>query len=175
MEAVAESKSRGMSGHQRPHRGASDTWLTPPELIAKVGPFDLDPCCPPSMPWTTATRMLTVADDGLSAEWSGRVWLNPPYGPETGKWMEKLAAHGDGIALIFARTETKDFHDHVWAKASALLFLKGRLHFHDVRGERAKFNAGAPSVLVAYGHAAALHLRLADLDGFFVSLGKARP
>ena len=39
-----------LTAHQRPHRGASDVWLTPPEIIDAVGPFDLDPCAAPGEP-----------------------------------------------------------------------------------------------------------------------------
>jgi hypothetical protein len=83
--------------------------------------------------------------------WHGRVWLNPPYGPMAAQFMAKLAQHGNGIALVFARTETDWFHEHVWNAASAAVFIRGRLHFYDVEGIRAKGNAGGPSVLVAYG------------------------
>lgn len=165
---------KGMSGHQRPVRGATDTWLTPPGLIEALGPFDLDPCCPPTMPWSTAAKMIHWPENGLAAEWSGRVWLNPPYGAATGRWLRKLAEHNNGIALIFARTETADFHAHVWSKATALLFLRGRLHFHHANGKRAKANAGAPSVLVAYGATAAMTMRMADLTGQFIALKDVR-
>jgi hypothetical protein len=160
--------SNGMSGHQQPYRGKSDTWLTPPEILKRLGRFDLDPCCPSKIPWSTAQTMLHV--EGLEADWFGRVWLNPPYGPETGKWLAKLADHGDGIALIFARTETEMFFQHVWPKASGLLFIKGRLHFHDISGQRAKFNSGAPSVLVAFGIDNSHALQTSGIDGAFVRL-----
>jgi hypothetical protein len=101
-------------------------------------------------PWDTAARHFTVEDDGLMQNWAGRVWMNPPYGPETTKWMARMAHHADGVALIFARTETAMFFEHVWPKASALLFIEGRLFFHDASGERAKHNSGGPSVLIAY-------------------------
>lgn len=143
---------KGIGGHHRPHKGASDDWLTPPDIIDALGPFDLDPCISVDQPWKTGQRGYDVSLDGLAQEWSGFVWLNPPYGPQTGKWLRKLADHGSGIALIFARTETKDFHGEVWERADALFFFKGRLHFHfPVSGEAADFNAGAPSVLVGYG------------------------
>jgi hypothetical protein len=161
---------KGIGGHQRAHRGQTDTWLTPLELIWKLGEFDLDPCCPPVMPWSTAKVMYHEKVDGLACPWFGRVWMNPPYGPATGEWLQKLAAHGTGTALIFARTETEMFHEWVWGKATALLFLKGRLHFHREDGTRAKTNAGGPSVLAAYGDKDAMALRLADLTGFFVPL-----
>lgn len=50
-----------------------DTWLTPPALINALGEFDLDPCCPEKMPWSTAKKMLSREQngDGLTAEWSG--------------------------------------------------------------------------------------------------------
>jgi hypothetical protein len=141
-----------MSGHQRPNRGRSDDWLTPPDLIESLGPFDLDPCASDRQPWRTATVQYTRADDGLSKPWQGFVWCNPPFGPEWPVWLERLADHGKGIALINARTETRPFHRLVWDRADALFFFKGRLHFHrPVTGERASFNAGAPSVLVGYG------------------------
>jgi hypothetical protein len=62
-----------------------------------------------------------------------------------------MTEHGNGIALIPARTETAMFYESVWLGASAVCFLKGRPHFHRVDGTRAAFNSGAPICLVAYG------------------------
>lgn len=131
--------------------GGHDEWLTPPEILSALGQFDLDPCAPVARPWPTAGRHFTRLDNGLRIPWSGRVWLNPPYGTETGKWLGRLAEHGNGIALIFARTETEMFFRHVWPKAHAIFFFEGRLHFYRVDGTRATANAGAPSCLIAYG------------------------
>jgi hypothetical protein len=55
----------------------------------------------------------TPQDDGLQKEWVGRVYLNPPYGKGMERWLEKLKHHGNGIALIFARTETQCFFNHI--------------------------------------------------------------
>ena len=151
-----------LSAHQSASMGA-DTWLTPPEWIKALGPFDLDPCCPPVMPWITAARMLTKADDGLSAPWDGRVWLNPPFGQQAAAWLRRLAAHGNGIALIPARTETAMFYESVWGAAQAVCFVKGRPHFHYPDGKRARFNSGAPIALVAYGDLNAVALITARL------------
>lgn len=140
----------GMGGHQSAAM-LRDEWLTPPEIIKALGEFDLDPCMPVSPPWKTAAQSFSVLDDGLSKPWAGRVWLNPPYGQNTGQWLARLAAHGDGIALIFARTETEMFFEFVWEKAHAILFFQGRLYFHHPDGRRAEANAGAPSCLVAFG------------------------
>lgn len=143
--------SRGIGGHHRSHRGATDEWLTPPNIIDALGVFDLDPCAPVKRPWNTAKRHYTIDDDGLSKRWRGRVFLNPPYGPQTGAWLKRLADHGNGIALTFARTETRFFHDSGWRRATAMLFLEGRLNFYRPDGTRSDKNAGGPSVLIAYG------------------------
>lgn len=146
--------SKGMGGHCLPIEGKTNDWLTPPEILAALPAFDLDPCASERQPWRTAKTMWTVKDDGLSRDWSGfgSVWLNLPYGPHVWKWLERGADYGRGIALIFARTETEGFHRCVWNRATGLFFFAGRLHFHrPVSGERSAFNAGSPSVLVAYG------------------------
>ena len=129
-------------------------WLTPKYITDALGEFDLDPCSPAERrPWDTAQTHWGIESehpvDGLSAEWFGRVWCNPPYGKETFKWMNKLAKHGSGIALIFARTETIGFHEEIWQKAHSLMFFKGRLKFCKVDGTMGDV-ANAPSVLVSY-------------------------
>lgn len=167
-----ETTSKGIGGHQRAYQGKTDEWLTPPDLLAKLGPFDLDPCSPINRPWPTAAEHYTVEDNGLMKPWRGTVYTNPPYGPETGKWLARLADHGNGIALIFARTETEMFHRWGWERADAMLFLRGRLHFHYVTGERAKANAGGPSVLLAYGKEMAERLRTCGIEGHYVPLGR---
>lgn len=160
----------GISGHTRPYRGLNDEWLTPPEILEALGPFDLDPAAPVDRPWPMAKDHLTVLDNGLTHPWNGRVWLNPPYGPQTGHWLERLARHGCGTALIFARTETEMFFRWVWGHATALLFLEGRLHFYTPTGQRAPHNSGGPSVLIAYGVDDAARLRNAAIAGAFVSV-----
>lgn len=154
----------GMGTHQSAAM-KNDEWLTPPHVLQALGPFDLDPCAPVVRPWPMAAEHYTAHDGGLTKPWRGRVWLNPPYGQETGRWMQRLAEHGNGIALIFARTETAIFFPWVWEYATAWLFLKGRLHFHYVDGTRAAANSGAPSVLVAYGDNNAAALERSGLPG----------
>ena len=163
----------GAMGSHQSARAETTTWLTPPNLIEKLGPFDLDPCAAPSpRPWPTAKHHIELPEDGLKAEWAGHVWLNPPYSFAAWKWLDKLAEHGDGIALIFARTETAGFVEQVWSKATGILFLHGRLYFHRPDGTRASANSGAPSCLVAYGEQAAERLRTVDLPGTYVDLRK---
>lgn len=157
----------GMSAHQSA-RMKNDEWLTPPGIVDALGPFDLDPCAPIDRPWDTASRHYTVLDDGLSLPWVGRVWCNPPFGREAVKWLAKLRDHGNGIALVPARTETRMFYETVWGHADGVLFIKGRPHFHFVDGSRAAFNSGAPIALIAYGRPNLEALRKSNLG--FVAL-----
>ena len=182
---------RAIGSHQSA-RPKSEIWLTPPFVLEALGAFDLDPCAADPRPWDTARCHFTKTDDGLSREWLGRVWLNPPYSSAAlARWLARMAAHDHGTALIFARTETETFFRHVWEGASGLLFLERRLHFHVAAdtwfprkdrdgneiepifvpaGGRAPANAGAPSVLCAYGPADCERLAASHLDGAFVPL-----
>jgi hypothetical protein len=158
--------------HTRRQGATTDSWITPQWLLDRLGHFDLDPCACDPQPWRTADRMITERENGLLRPWSGRVWLNPPYGRQLGAWLNRLALHGHGTALTFARTETRAFHENVWPFASALLFLRGRLTFHQPNGERAKMghNSGGPSVLIAYGRQDRDFLSLVRDLGAFVTL-----
>lgn len=170
-----------LSAHQSPN-AKSTTYLTPREILAPLGAFDLDPCAAPSpRPWPTADRHIELPDDGLAAEWVGRVWCNPPFGREASAWLERMAAHGNGIALVPARTETAMFYRSVWGVATGVLFLRGRPHFcagfdctvrhgtktiHVRRGERFPFNSGAPIALIAYGAANAEVLQTSGFGAY---------
>lgn len=146
-----------------------EEWLTPPRIILALGEFDLDPCAPVNRPWPTAREHYTLLDNGLSKPWRGRVWLNPPYGNQTEQWMARLAQHGQGTALIYCRTETASFFPWVWEYATALLFIKGRISFYTVEGNKGG-TAGAPSVLVAYGEQDAEILEQSGIAGAFVPI-----
>lgn len=147
-----------------------DEWITPKYITDTLGPFDLDPCSPGERrPWNTARYHLDEKDDGLAAPWFGTVWCNPPYGRETFKWLAKLANHGNGIALIFARTETIGFFEQVWERADAVFFFKGRLKFCYVNGIEAD-TANAPSCLIAYGKSNVDKLRSSGFVGKLVVL-----
>lgn len=146
------------------HHSASpqtDEWLTPPHILEAFRSvshrFDLDPCCPlEGYPWPhlVPERTFTRETDGLHQDWVGSVWMNPPYS-EVEDWMARLAAHGHGVALVFARCETRWWFDSVWGQASGFLFIRGRVTFHHGNGDKSKagHNSGGPSVLIAYGDA----------------------
>ena len=134
------------------HKGNTNDWYTPKWILDACGEFDLDPCGTPV--WPTARTIFTKKDDGLTKKWFGRVWLNPPYGKNVGDWLHKLYCHGNGLALVFARTDTKWFQEYA-PKCSWILFVSGRIKF--VNSETLQItdrNPGAPSILMAFGEQA---------------------
>ena len=101
---------------------SSDEWYTPKEVLKALGRFDLDPCAPVHPLWPTAEVMYDRDMDGLSLKWEGRVWLNPPYSrPLIEQFVRKLAEHGNGIALLFNRCDSKMFQDEIPAPPHPVL------------------------------------------------------
>ena len=141
-----------MSKNFNSNTANKEDWLTPPYILKALGSFDLDPCAAPAelRPWDCAKENYDKTDDGLWKKWQGRVWCNPPYGRKTFSWICKLASHGNGVALIFARTETAGFHVEIWQRADAVFFFSGRLKFYHLSA-REGGTANAPSCLVCYG------------------------
>lgn len=159
--------SRGI--HTRPNDGATVNWLTPPSLLHSLGTFDLDPCSHPGQ-IRTAKIMIAPPQDGLKHHWQGRVWLNPPYGSQLHRWMNAMAAHNHGTALVPSRTEVeKWFWPYVWESATAILFLRGRISFYLPDGST-KGNAGHGSVLAAYGEEDAARLADSGIAGKWIRL-----
>ena len=147
----------------------TNVWLTPPKLVAALGEFDLDPCSAGDMPWEIAKNKYTEKDDGLVQDWEGRVFMNPPYGRLLDPFLHKLAGHGNGIALVFARTETRAFFRNVWGRADAIMFLKGRVKFYRPDGTQGA-SSGSPSCLIAYGTSNVEALDASNLEGHIVDL-----
>ena len=144
--------SVGWAHPHLPNQGKTSEWYTPAHIVTALGlTFDLDPCAPVGgVPWIPARRSLSLADDGLTHPWEGRVWLNPPYGREAAAWVERLADHGDGVALVFARTDVRWWH-RVVPRASEVCFIDGRLTVVAGAGQSAPGNSGGPSALIAFG------------------------
>lgn len=149
--------------------GKSQAHLTPRWILDRLGAFDLDPCASDPRPFDCARINYAAADDGLSRAWHGRVWLNPPFDRyQVGAWMKRLAGHGEGIALLHARTET-DWFRPVWESSSAILFLGKRVKFLRPDGTEQSANSGAPVLLAAFGEADAVVLRSCGLPGAIVN------
>lgn len=158
-----------------------EEWLTPRHIVDALGPFDLDPCyLPPGQrPWHTAEVMYWLESEernGLTLPWSGRVWCNPPYGRKLGPFLERLAEHGNGIALVFARTETAAFHEFVWSRADAIAFPKGRIRFCYPDGRQGD-SANAASCFIAYGENNVDRLKqyAKETGAAFLKIERARP
>ena len=118
---------------------ASHEWYTPKTILdatlAILGNIDLDPCSNSlTNPNVPASQHFTLAEDGLVQDWTGRVYLNPPYGQQIKQWVEKLHQHyqqadiSQAIALLPARTDTEWFR---LLRDYPRCFIKGRLTFSD--------------------------------------------
>jgi hypothetical protein len=115
-------------GHELIDHGTSDDYYTPPFIFEALGvQFDLDVSAPPGgVPWVPATRSLSIIDDGLTTDWLGRVWCNPPYSNVT-PWAKKLILHNNGIALV--QMAKSAWFNFVWEKASGALVLPPNIKF----------------------------------------------
>ena len=126
----------------------TDQWETPQEFFDELNKefyFTLDPCADDFN--HKCKKYFTKEDDGLIQDWTGeRVFCNPPYGREIGKWVEKCSKENCEVAvmLIPARTDTKWFHDYIYNKAE-IRFIKGRLKFGQSRNA-----APFPSMIVIF-------------------------
>ena len=114
-------------------------WKTPKAVYQTLDAefhFDHDPCPP----------HYTV--DGLTTEWGGCNYVNPPYGRELPKFIAKgFEEWQKGKTVVFlipSRTDTKWWHDYCM-KASEIRFIKGRLKFDEHEN-----SAPFPSAIVIF-------------------------
>jgi len=121
-------------------------WYTPAEYVERarevLGTIDLDPASNEiAQEWIKAVTFFTIADDGLTREWFGRVWLNPPYARATMEpFVEKLQSEylagrvTEAVLLTHNYTDTGWFHTAA-ISASAICLLRGRVRFVAPSGE----------------------------------------
>lgn len=124
----------------------TDLWETPQDFFDKLNEefhFQTDVCALPEN--AKCKHFYTPEKDGLTQEWNGSCWCNPPYGRQIGKWVRKASeSKATTVMLIPARTDTAWFHDYICGKAE-VRFVRGRLKF----GE-AKNSAPFPSMVVVF-------------------------
>jgi hypothetical protein len=136
-----------------------EEWFTPKFIFVALGlEFDLDPAHPGrDNPHCVvpARKIYTKADDGQRQLWHGSVWLNSPFGGRRGQvpWLQKFFAHGNGIAVVAARTSADWFHDVVVPNAELLCFPNGKTKFVRPDGSIGK-EPGTGVVLIAAGRVA---------------------
>jgi len=128
----------------------TDEWFTPQnffDLVKKdYGVFDIDVCA--NKENAKCEKYFDKEIDGLSQDWNGACWMNPPYGKEISKWMKKAYESSlNGafvVCLVPARTDTAWWHDY--AMKGKINFIRGRLKFGG-----SKNTAPFPSALVIFG------------------------
>jgi hypothetical protein len=124
------------------------SWVTPKWIFDWVGSFDLDPATFDGHPWPCAIENRTI--DGLLQPWNGRVFLNPPYeSRQIEPFMERMAEHRQGVAVVACRIETEWFQRYVFGAAQAVFFPRGRIRFCNPQGEEMRAVA-FPSCVVFY-------------------------
>ena len=126
----------------------TDLWATPQEFFDKydkIFNFEIDVCA--NKENAKCGKFFTQEDDGLSQEWEGVCWMNPPYGRDIGKWMKKAYESSlEGatvVCLVPSRTDTKWWHDY--SMKGEIEFIKGRLKFGG-----SKNSAPFPSAVVVF-------------------------
>lgn len=81
-----------------------------------------------------AMRFLTIADDGLSRDWGGRVWLNPPFS-QWAEWVDKIMREWTSgrvstmCVLCATRTLTAQYFSPIHENCTAMCVLRGRIPF----------------------------------------------
>ena len=132
----------------------SEDWATPQAFFDTLNAefhFDLDAAATAEN--AKCPVFIDKAVDTLASAhwvaWGKRIFCNPPYGREIGKWFAKAReAQAEGalvVMLAHARTDTKWWHEHVQGIASEVRFVKGRLRFGD-----GKQSAPFPSAVIIY-------------------------
>ena len=118
-----------------------DQWNTPKFILDRavelLGAIDLDPCSNDAdHPNVPASRHYTAEDNGLAHEWTGRVFMNPPYGRDIHEWVGRLGENHqrgsvpEALALVPARTDARWFSS---LRSYPRCFISGRLKFGDAQ------------------------------------------
>lgn len=135
-----------------------DDWRTPPAIFAALNAefrFTVDAAASPAN--ALLPRFWTREADAFAQDWRGeRIFCNPPYGRDSGRWIAKFASAVRGgaeivVALLPARTDTCAFHDHIYHRPGVeVRFLRGRLRFGNPSDGRPMSPAPFPSMVVVF-------------------------
>ena len=117
----------------------SNEWETPNLLFGELDNefhFTLDPCATPEN--AKCARFYTQQENGLKQSWANeRVFMNPPYGGHTGKWVEKAWHESQNgaviVCLLVSSTDRSYWHDYIFPYANEIRWLRGRVTFGDAK------------------------------------------
>lgn len=137
--------------------GKSDQWYTPPYIFEALGcHFDCDVAAPAFGIGAHVPADMFIAEHSLKREWTGFVWMNPPFGGRNGiePWLDKFFHHGNGIALTPDRTSAPWFQH--WAPFAASLLFLPKVRFIRPDGSEGKSPSTGTTLMAAgpRGHAA---------------------
>ena len=132
------AKVETINGAHVGHNSGDNEWYTPAEIIEAVrevmGGIDLDPATSnEAQAVIKATRCFTPDDNlSLTSQWTGRIWLNPPYArPLISRFIDKLIAE-EGVSqaavLVNNATET-EWGQKLLLWCDVACFPKGRIKF----------------------------------------------
>lgn len=137
--APVTGSAHGVMGKGQGHptlTSKSVVYGTPLKLFRELDAefhFETDVCSIPEL--ALCDHYYTPEQDGLLQEWKGVCWMNPPYGKEIRRWVQKAYEESQRgatvVGLLPARMDAFWFHDWIYHKAE-LRFPKGRLHFRGV-------------------------------------------
>ena len=145
--------------------GKSNEWYTPKYIFDALGvTFDLDVASPRGGPrYVPATSWFSEISNGLSWQWWGFVWMNPPFGNQKQKrqWLSKFFDHNNGIALVPDRTSAPWFQEFA-PQADAICWVSPRIKFERPDGSLGE-KPGTGTCLFAAGEYAKNALEQCDL------------
>lgn len=158
--AMVNGEIVGVDNHRSMGTGENE-WYTPQDHIERarafLGAIDLDPASSAiAQERIKAGEFFTKDDDGLTREWFGRVWLNPPYAqPAIQQFAEKMVSEVTAGRVTEAVMLTHNYTDTAWfhiaeSAASAICFTRGRIAFVSPEGEKAAPTQG--QAFFYYGH-----------------------
>ena len=146
----------------------NDDLRTPAYVYEALGLFDLDPCAGESTSIGATNYALERNEDGLSLEWRGLVFCNPPFS-EKEKWIDKIIRHGEGILLLPERGSTPWFGP--LAEASGKYFVMGK----KINFEGGSSSNPTGSVLFPFGEEAVKRIYESGHPGHFNNVEYFRP
>ena len=133
---------------------SSDEWYTPRWIIEELGPFDLDPCSPLHPPYEIAPLSFNKEQNGSQ--------------PLLRHFVEKMAVHNNGIALLKNQVDNLLFQEVIFPTAMSMIFMRHRVKFIRQDG-----SSGSPffgSCLVAWGQECDRRLQKCNIEGKYIVL-----